>query len=128
MSGPRARLGVLLVALVMGASGCRGEEREAHAAALTGGDPARGRTLIRHYGCGSCHAIPGVAGATATVGPPLGGIASRGYIGGVLQNSPGNMMMWIRDPRAVDPHTAMPRLGVTSVHARDITAYLYTLH
>ena len=128
MSPSRAGLGVIAVALVLGASGCPGEQREAHAAALTGGEPVRGRALIRHYGCGSCHTIPGIAGATATVGPPLSGIASRGYIGGVLENSPGNMMMWIRDPKAVDPRTAMPRLGVTPEHARDIAAYLYTLH
>lgn len=124
----RALLAVLLALLPpMLATGCLGEQREAQAAALTGGEPARGRTLIRQYGCGSCHTIPGVSGATATVGPSLAGIAARAYIGGVLENSPANMMRWIQDPKVVDEKTAMPDLGVTPEHARDIAAYLYTL-
>ena len=121
--------GLLLAAgLALGSSGCRDVGDAAHAAALTGGEPERGRVLIRQYGCGSCHTIPGITGATAVVGPPLSGIARRAYIGGVLENSPANMMMWIRDPKAIDEKTAMPRLGVTPEHARDIAAYLYTLH
>ena len=32
-------------------------------AAGTAGDPERGRLLLRQYGCGTCHAIPGVATA-----------------------------------------------------------------
>jgi cytochrome c2 len=94
---------------------------------MTGGDAGRGRELIRGYGCGTCHTIPGVAGANGLVGPPLGGIASRSYIGGVLPNAPDNMLRWLHDPRAVDPLTAMPNVGVTSADARHIAAYLYTL-
>lgn len=94
---------------------------------ITGGDAERGRELMRGYGCGTCHSIPGVTGATGLVGPPLGGIASRSYIGGVLPNAPDNMLRWLHDPRAVDPLTAMPNVGVTSSDARHIAAYLYTL-
>ena len=124
------RMLTLALVAMMGtaAAACVGAEREAQAAALTGGEPQRGRALIRQYGCGSCHTIPGVAGATAVVGPPLSGIATRAYIGGVLQNSPANLMTWIQDPKVVDEKTAMPDLGVTPEHARDIAAYLYTLH
>lgn len=101
------------------------EAREA--AAITGGDPARGPALMRKYGCQSCHTIPGVTGADGLVGPPLAGIASRSYIGGVLPNAPDNMLRWIRDPKAVDSLTAMPNTGVTPSDARHIAAYLYTL-
>jgi cytochrome c2 len=97
------------------------------AAEMTGGDPARGPDLMRKYGCQSCHTIPGVVGADGLVGPPLAGIASRSYIGGVLPNAPDNMLRWIRDPKAVDPLTAMPNTGVTASDARHIVAYLYTL-
>ena len=97
------------------------------AAALTGGDVARGRAAIRAYGCGTCHHIKGVGGAEGTVGPPLEGIGSRSYIGGVLPNTPGNMIRWIMDPRGVDSLTAMPTLGVAESDARDIAAYLYSL-
>jgi cytochrome c len=111
------------------AAACTGahdvEAREA--AAMTGGDPARGPDLMRKYGCQSCHTIPGVVGADGLVGPPLAGIASRSYIGGVLPNAPANMLRWIEDPKKVDSLTAMPNVGVTPSDARHIAAYLYTL-
>lgn len=87
----------------------------------------RGRTAIGSYGCGSCHTIPGITGAHGMVGPPLGQIASRVYIAGVLSNEPDNMIRWIENPPAVDSKTAMPNMGVTPRDARDIAAYLYTL-
>lgn len=94
---------------------------------MTGGDPERGRGLLRAYGCSQCHTIPGVDGAFGLVGPPLGGIASRVYIGGVVTNTPEHMVRWIMDPKAIDAKTAMPTLGVTEEQARHIAAYLYTL-
>ncbi|MBV8904941.1 MAG: c-type cytochrome [Acidobacteriia bacterium] len=94
---------------------------------LTAGDPKIGEHLIYTYACGSCHVIPGVAEATGTVGPPLQGIGSRIYIGGVLINTPENLFRWISKPQEVYPETAMPDLGVTERQARDIAAYLYTL-
>jgi cytochrome c2 len=97
------------------------------AARLTGGDPARGGELIRHYGCASCHTIAGIPGANSLVGPPLTGILRRVYIAGVLTNTPENLARWIQDPKAVDSLTAMPTLGVTPAEARDIVAYLYSL-
>ena len=122
-------LAVMLIVALPLAAACNGahdaEAREA--AAMTGGDPARGPTIMRKYGCQSCHTIPGVVGADGLVGPPLAGIASRSYIAGVLPNAHDNMLRWIRDPKAVDPLTAMPNTGVTPSDARNIAAYLYTL-
>jgi cytochrome c2 len=92
-----------------------------------GGDPENGRLLLRQFGCGSCHEIPEVAAAKGRVGPPLGGIARRVYLGGVLPNTPENMAAFIRAPQRADPRTAMPDLGVSEAHARDMVAYLYTL-
>lgn len=100
---------------------------ERKAVAITGGDPARGEALVTRYGCGGCHSIPGVAQATARVGPPLRGFATRVYIAGRLENRPSNLVKWIANPRAVDPGTAMPALGVTPAQARDLAAFLYTL-
>ena len=97
-----------------------------HAAAATGGDPARGEALFIQYGCGSCHALKNVRTATGAVGPPLDGIALRLIIGGHLSNTPDNMQRWIRDPQHVAPGTAMPDLNVGAKDARDITAFLYT--
>jgi cytochrome c551/c552 len=94
---------------------------------MTGGDPARGKAAIHNYGCDTCHTIPGIQGADALVGPPLNKIASRSYIGGVIPNTPANMIHWIQNPQDVDHQTAMPNLRVTETDARDISGYLYTL-
>lgn len=93
---------------------------------LTGGNARQGRSLIQHYGCGSCHRIAGVPGANGTIGPPLERLAQRVYVAGRLANSPQNLVKWIRDPRAVDSQTVMPAVGVDEAGARDIAAYLYT--
>jgi cytochrome c len=120
------RCGLVLSALAMATSACT--HGEADAMALThGGNAARGKELIRSYGCGSCHTIPRVPGAEASVGPSLQGEATRAYIAGVLPNQPENMIRWIMNPPGVDEKTAMPNLQVTATDARDIAAYLYTL-
>ena len=98
------------------------------AARLTNGGNAReGRLTIRKYGCNACHDIPGVPGARGLIGPPLESVARRYYIAGELQNTPDNLMLWIRHPQQVNPHTLMPEMGVTEQDSRDIAAYLYTL-
>lgn len=95
--------------------------------AVPGGDPRRGRDLVEVYACGSCHVVPRVLGADAQVGPPLTGFGERAYIGGELPNTPDNLVRWIMNPRAVEPNTAMPPMGVTEQEARDLAAFLYTL-
>jgi cytochrome c2 len=94
---------------------------------LTGGEPDQGKLAIVKYGCDTCHNIPGILTATATVGPPLSQIALRSYLAGRIDNTPENMIRWIRQPHSVDPQTAMPETGVTERDGRDIAAYLYTL-
>jgi cytochrome c2 len=120
----------LVLAAVLALAGCNDEaamDARRAAAAMTGGDPERGVTIARKYGCQACHTIPGVVGADGLVGPPLAGVASRSYLAGVLPNTPDNMVRWIRDPKGVDSLTAMPNTGVTESDARHIAAYLYTL-
>ena len=119
---------VVACALLSLASACRNASADAaEATAMTGGSPERGRVIARKYGCQSCHVIPGVAGGEARVGPPLAGVGGRSFIGGVLNNSPENMVRWIMDPKSVDSLSAMPNVGVTPADARHIAAYLYTL-
>ena len=120
---------VLSFAVLIAAAACRDRPQSVYdqARALTGGDPGKGMAAIEKYGCGGCHTIPGVAGANATVGPPLANIATRQTLGGHLQNTPDNMRTWIQKPQSVDPKNVMPDMGVTDEDARNITAYLYTL-
>ena len=91
------------------------------------GNPRAGLRAISQYMCATCHTIPGVSGADKNVGPPLNGMATRRYIGGVLRNTPQNMVRWLLDPQQVDPQSAMPNLRLREQDARDIAAYLYTL-
>src|SRR5579884_3808674 len=74
---------------------------EQRAAALTGGDPAAAPAEIEYYGCASCHVVPGVAGANGLIGPSLRHFANRVYIGGVLENTPENLIHWIQHAPAV---------------------------
>ena len=93
--------------------------------AMPGADPERGRVAIVRYGCGACHVIPGVRGASGRVGPQLVDFANQIYVGGMLTNVPENLVRWIRFPQEVSPGTAMPNLGVSESEARDIAAYIY---
>jgi cytochrome c len=111
----------LVLVLLLAGCDARLPDREP----LTGGNPAHGKELIAHFGCGSCHTIPGVKGATATVGPPLQDLRKRVYLGGVLNNTPEELAKWIVNPRAYASETAMPAVGVDEAQARDIAAYLY---
>lgn len=126
----RSTLGELFVAaiLICGVVGCS----EPEAGGLAGdphsiGDPAKGQALIKKLGCGSCHDIPGIMDAHGMVGPPLGHMASRQYVAGLLRNTPDNMVHWLRFPQRVVPGNAMPDLGISDSDAHQIAAYLATL-
>jgi cytochrome c oxidase assembly factor CtaG/cytochrome c2 len=127
VTSPLRKLILLLAgtAVLGSATACR--DTDAATFALVNGRASRGPALMRAYGCGACHTVPGVRGANAVVGPPLAGIASRSFIAGVLANTPENMVAWIQNPPAIDSKTAMPNLRVGPRDAADIAAYLYTL-
>ena len=73
------------------------------------GDPAeRLPDLSRH----SRH-----LGGQRLVGPPLD-VRHRVYVGGVVPNTPDNLVAWIMDPPSIDPLTAMPPSGVSEAEAR----------
>lgn len=97
------------------------------ASAALRGDPDAGRRAAHHYLCATCHVIPGVVGADRHVGPPLAGVGKRSSIGGVIPNTPDNMVRWLQNPQQFDPLSAMPALGLAERDARDIAAYLATL-
>ena len=96
-------------------------------AAEVPGDRENGKLLLRQFGCGTCHRIPGVAVADGNVGPSLEKVGRRVYLAGFIPNTPRNMAAWIRDPRRFAPRTAMPDLQVSEPHARDMVAYLQSL-
>ena len=108
-----------LVAILLGGCGHRPtpEQQEAD----------RGARLIEHYGCGSCHTIPGINGADGLVGPTLSHWARRTYIAGVMPNDPDNLAFWVQHPQKVVPGVDMPEMGIDDQEARAIAAYLDTI-
>jgi cytochrome c2 len=106
-------------------AGKRESDRKAYATMLTGGDPSKGPALIRQYGCGGCHDIPGVRGASGRVGPSLDHVGARVYLAGMVTNTPANMVQWIANPKEINSKTAMPVTGISDKQARDVAAYFY---
>lgn len=92
-------------------------------------DPERGRAILSSavHGCAGCHEIPGVRRARGIVGPPLAGIARRGFIAGQLPNRADVLVAFLMDPPSLVPDTGMPDTGLTHEQALDVAAYLYTL-
>lgn len=128
LSSARSRPALLSLACVLVLpllSGC--DRGNAKAMAATIGNPRDGAKAIRQYGCGSCHAIPGIPNADGVVGPPLTAIGRRIYLAGLLRNTPENMVRWLRFPQDVVAGNAMPDMGLTERDAKNVAAYLYTL-
>jgi cytochrome c2 len=118
---------VLIVAAIAAGLLWQTQYRSASTAtAMTGGNIARAPELIRRYGCAGCHTIPGIPGGDGKVGGPLQDIRQRVYVGGVVTNSPDNLVRWIVSPQTFSPRTAMPPTGISEVEARDVAAYLYS--
>lgn len=126
---PSARTLLLLIAAGWLASACQPGSDDPAAALTTvpGADLERGRRLMSHYQCGSCHRIDGEFAAQGQLGPPLGGFGRRSYIAGELPNTAALMQQWLLDPPALLPGTTMPRLGLSAADARDIAGYLLSL-
>jgi cytochrome c2 len=101
------------------------QQSQAVARAMTGGEPSRAPDIIRRYGCAGCHTIPGIPGGDGQVGGPLSNIKHRVYVGGVVPNSPDNLVRWIVSPQTFSPRSAMPATGISEADARHVASYLY---
>ena len=123
----RSLMPALILIQILGLAACRPVRERPAERQVPGGNEDRGRDLLAAYGCGSCHAIPGVDGAIGRAAAPLTEFAERAFVGGMLPNNPESLIRWIVNPQAVNERTAMPNLGVTPEDARDMAAYLYTL-
>jgi cytochrome c1 len=126
--GPVPALCALTLSTALAGAACSsGESTAVGPRVIRGASAEAGKQQIVRYGCGACHEIPGVKGATGLVGPPLIHFGRRGTIAGELANTPDNLIRWIINPQAVERGTDMPNLGITPQDARNIAAYLETL-
>jgi cytochrome c len=94
---------------------------------VDGGRVDRGRALMTHYQCGSCHAVPDVPAAATATAPTLHAFGRRSYIAGQLPNGPDTLQRWLLDPPNAVPGATMPQLGLSPQDARDVAAYLLSL-
>jgi cytochrome c oxidase subunit 2 len=90
-------------------------------------DAIAGRNLFMEMSCVNCHAINGT-NAKARVGPDLTHFATRTQFAGcILDNSPDNVRLWLRNPQGVKPGVEMPDFNFTETQVDQLTAYLETL-
>jgi len=101
------------------------QKKTEHAIAMTRGNPDRAMEAIVRYGCAACHNVPGAQMPGGLAAVPLSGAADRLYVGGVVENTPDNLVRWIVNPKQFNPKSAMPVTGISEPEARDVAAYLY---
>ncbi len=99
---------------------------EAEARAEANDVPASDERLFRAK-CGDCHTtvarVPG-----SGKGPSLAHIARREFLGGgIMRNSPDNLMLWMTDPQTAKPGNRMPTPKLTPEERRMILTFLESL-
>jgi cytochrome c2 len=95
------------------------------------GDLGKGRQLLETKGCGSCHAMTGVA-ALPPSNPPAMDPRDFDHAHKLAPDlrfardrmSASRMMAWLKDPKAVKPDSAMPKIALSPEEVKDIVAYL----
>jgi cytochrome c oxidase subunit II len=97
------------------------------------GDAAAGAKVFANAPCAICHTIKGVSGFSKQYtygfrGPDLTHFGSRTTLAGsILDNTPDNVALWIKNPDAVKPGANMPNLGMRGKQLNDLVAYLESL-
>lgn len=83
-----------------------------------------GAQLFAEKTCFNCHTVAGT-GATQSVGPDLTYVARRSTLGaGVVDNSPENLALWLKNPARFKPGSHMPNFQLTPHEIQALTAYL----
>jgi len=96
---------------------------------------ACGAKFFAQGACVGCHGIVGVnlngfndPKSLGLVGPNLTHFGSRDLIaGGVLENNPQNLALWLHNPQDVKPGSDMPDLGLSQDQINALVAYLESL-
>jgi cytochrome c oxidase subunit 2 len=100
--------------------------------ASTSPTAARGQQVFLENTCVSCHVIRGLPAqpqVSSGVGPDLTHMASRSTLGaGVIDNTPENLRLWLRDAQRVKPGVLMPPFrSMSEEDLRALAEFLGTL-
>ena len=69
-----------------------------------------------------------MTGADAHVAPDLTHVASRRQLAaGLLENTPANMRLWLKNPQHIKPGALMPDFNFTDQELDELGEYLETL-
>jgi cytochrome c oxidase subunit II len=99
----------------------------------SGGAAGAGAKVFANAPCAICHTVRGVSGFSTQYtygfrGPDLTHFGSRTTMAGsILDNTPQNVALWIRNPDAVKPGANMPTLGLSGQDLNNLVAYLESL-
>jgi cytochrome c len=84
--------------------------------------------LFMQAGCGGCHTLAGVPGASGVAGPNLTNISLRPTLAGdSIPNTPEALERWLLDPSSLKPDARMPSVGLTQQEARELALFLVRL-
>ncbi|MBC76941.1 MAG: cytochrome c class I [Halobacteriovoraceae bacterium] len=86
----------------------------------------RGKRLTFSYGCAVCHEISGINDYPGNIGPSLVNWGKQKYIAGAVPNRMPELILWLKNPQAIQKNSAMPNLNMTEEEASDIATYLYS--
>ncbi len=88
------------------------------------GDAAKGEQVFMASPCVGCHTIDGTK-AQGKVGPNLTHFGSRRiFAGGIMDNTPDNLAIWLRDPQQVKHGNLMPNLHLSTQQIDVLVTYL----
>ncbi len=88
------------------------------------GNAAEGEQVFMASPCVGCHTIDGTK-AQGKLGPNLTHFGTRQILaGGVLDNTPENLAIWLRDPQAVKPGNQMPNLHLSTQQIDVLVTFL----
>lgn len=103
----------------------------ASAPELQGADLGKGRQLLETKGCGSCHAMTGVAPVPSSSPPAMDGkdFERANKLAPDLRvtrerMTPARLVAWLRDPKSVKPDSAMPKIALSDGEVKDLAGYI----
>jgi cytochrome c oxidase subunit 2 len=86
-----------------------------------------GRRVFETTACINCHTVRGTA-ANGRFGPDLTHLMSRATIAsGAAENTPENLLVWLKDPDAIKPASLMPAMKLSDAELDALVGYMQSL-